>query len=178
MLQVLMKSIIQVEHSTVQDPLDVLQRVSFSPDLGESLARFLLLDGGKNHTYFIFLAHHAIFDAWSLPLLFKDIERIYFNQKAIAPRPFTSFVHHVLKSDLESNRDFWRGYFDALEVVHFPNPSSEIYSSGTAIQKLSLQMQLRHGLKARVTVANLLRAAWSLTLSHYSNTEDVYSGPH
>lgn len=173
MTQVLVKSSVRVEQSAVPDSLEASQRVAFAPGLGDPLARFLLMVGEQGHTHFLFLAHHAVFDAWSLPLLFKDVERLYTNQAVGSPTPFKSFVRHVVTSDTESSREFWRGYFDALDVVHFPDPLPEAYSAETTVQKASLQMELRHGLHPRITTATLLRAAWSLTLGHYANTEDV-----
>lgn len=173
MLQTLVKTHVHVEHSIVQDPLKLMQKVTFSPELGDSLARFLLLDGGEDNTFFIFLAHHAIFDAWTLPLLFQDVGKLYKNQTIAMPVPFKSFVHHVMKRDVESNRDFWRGYFNKLDVIHFPKPLTETYTSDTTIHKVSSQVTLRHNLQFNVTTATLLRAAWALTLSHYANTEDV-----
>lgn len=173
MLQALVKSPIRVEHSNLQHPLKALQKVVFSPGLGDRLAQFLFLYGGEESAYFIFSAHHAIFDAWSLPVLFQDVEKLYKDQTISAPVPFNMFVHHVMKSDTDSNRDFWRRYFNALDVVHFPKPLTEAYHSETKIEKVSSQVNLRRNVQAHVTTAGLLRAAWSLTLSHYANTEDL-----
>ncbi|KEF63699.1 uncharacterized protein A1O9_01677 [Exophiala aquamarina CBS 119918] len=173
MLQALVKSPIRVEHSTVKDPLKALQKVVFSPGLGDPLAQYLLLDDGEENTYFIFSAHHAIFDAWSLPLLFQDVGKLYNNRAITLPVAFNVFVHHVMKSDMKSNLDFWRRYFSDLDLVHFPKPLAEGYHSETNIEKISLQIRLQGSVQAHVTTAALLRAAWSLTLSHYTNTDDV-----
>ena len=173
MLQALVKSQIRVNYSIVQDPWEALQRVVFSPSLGDPLAQFLLLDGGEETAYFIFSAHHAIFDAWSLPILFQDVKKLYRNQTISAPVPFKTFVHHVMVSDVNSHRDFWRRYFDALDAVHFPKPLTEVYHSETTIEKVSSRVMLRRNVQTYVTTAILLRAAWFLTLSHYADSEDI-----
>ncbi|KAL4734758.1 hypothetical protein BDV11DRAFT_174477 [Aspergillus similis] len=144
---------------------------------GEPLARYALVPGtpGGKPSTFIWTAHHALYDGWSLPLLWKRVEKAYRDSGvSLQPHvaPFNRFIAHLRDMDVEATNAFWKSYLSSSTSPKFPQLPSQTY-------KPRVNSIHRHefGLTATshssgVTASTLIRAAWSLLMSQYTDAGD------
>lgn len=71
---------------------------------GTELCRWALVEKPSETRYFVWTAHHAIYDGWTLPRMFREIRQGYAGLLQAPPIPYNTFVHYVLQ--LESSDDY------------------------------------------------------------------------
>ncbi|KAI1076074.1 hypothetical protein F5B20DRAFT_584637 [Whalleya microplaca] len=141
--------------------------------LGTPLFRVRLVKESDKHV-FLLTIHHALYDGWSLGLLFDRLEAIYLNSPS-PPSPvpdYRAFVKYVTNVDRENALGFWRQQLRGLEAETFPplpSPSYQPNSDKVAIYHID---GLRMGGKTDVTLSTAIRAAFSLVIADYSNEND------
>ena len=157
-----------------------------------SLVRFALSRHPTlSTTSFTLWIHHALYDGWSLPLVFEALQRAY---QDLAPPPFLPvrrvgatdsqfppfqrFVKHVLDIDSTKAEAFWAHQFDALAAPIFPaltnlSPEYQIRPNRTIQQNLTIEWGQ---LQADATASTMLLAAWALVTMQYTSSSDVIFG--
>lgn len=142
--------------------------------------------GGLSRAYFVWTAHHACYDAWSMQLHLQDVEEQYRRLKKQGFRvaiesskrhrriPFNRFVDIVQRLDNDGARSFWQAEFSNGHPTMFPAIPAGYLPRPTAISSYDIQFQRRKGSELRTS--SLIRAAWAITLSNYSNSDDVVFG--
>ncbi|KAJ0418200.1 hypothetical protein BJY00DRAFT_315094 [Aspergillus carlsbadensis] len=161
---------------TVYDNEELCSRepaASFS--MGNSLVRLAVITNRawKSSPQFILTMHHAVYDAWTLPLLLKQAAAALAGEVLI-PRPFSPFIGYVLKSTAASEA-FWRSQFTGLDAPCFPPLPTPAYTPNPT-ESTTRRICLPQGLTDDFTVSTKLRLAWALTLSQYTSTQDVVFG--
>ncbi|KAH8693923.1 putative nonribosomal peptide synthase [Talaromyces proteolyticus] len=145
-----------------------------SMQYGDPLARYAIMDRDGQAPVFVWTAHHVLYDGWSLPLLLKRVEELY---KANGARleastvPFQDFIDHLQRADTVAAENFWKGQLSGISPPKFPHlPSvtyeprvNEIHSHQFALSRLSA---------SETTSSTLIRAAWALLMSQYSDAGD------
>ncbi|CRG88172.1 Nonribosomal peptide synthetase 8 [Talaromyces islandicus] len=145
-----------------------------SMQYGDSLARYAIVERGDLGATFIWTAHHALYDGWSLPLILQRVEQIYKSDKPsqdVKPVPFQQFISHLQNSEPISSENFWKEQllgvsppkFPHLPAVSYEPRVNEIYN-----HQLSLPQHSTTG----VTNSSLIRGAWSILMSQYSDAGD------
>jgi len=136
----------------------------------------LALTGDSENRHFIWTAHHAIYDGYSIGLLFDQVSR-YFEQN-IEPEPsyFNRFINYLTQSDIEESNSFWRNQFDGGQPASFPKQpvGGERQPRCDRVQRHSMILPHRHA--SRFTMSTILRAAWAMVLARYSDSDDVVFG--
>jgi hypothetical protein len=61
-------------------------------ELRDPLARCAIIKGSDDISYFIWTAHHIIYDGWSLPNIFNGVESIY---KGSTPGPTLGLKYFI-----------------------------------------------------------------------------------
>lgn len=164
---------------TVESALDGVSTV-FSSETG-LLSRYILVKESNNSvTHFVWLIHHALYDAWGLDILLKRSQDIYFNRGQSTTRPaYASFIAYLEKKNLQDSGDFWKSYLDNSSPSHFPPTISQI---GVEYQDITSKTLTRHinipqqFLSLGITMPILIRAAWALVLSSRTQSSDVCFG--
>ncbi len=144
--------------------------------LEDRLARFRLLARGDRCHKLYLQIHHSVYDAISLPIIFKDLEAIY-RQEAVSTGPsFHSWTSHIRSLDKTAAREFWAQTLKGSSMAHVvPHPKGRRPTSGSPCsEEIVIQVPMiktSHG-----TAANVVHAAWALVLSHITGKQDVVFG--
>ncbi|KFY06569.1 hypothetical protein V492_07948 [Pseudogymnoascus sp. VKM F-4246] len=145
---------------------------------GRQLTRFCVVDDhDKQVLYFVFTAHHSIFDSRFLDLLFAEVESAYGslssleNLPSLNITPYKSFAQDVFHSDISTAESFWNSLFSGLSFSTFPKAPSN--------KNLPVQRTLDYSINFPTPIGNLeypfsmiIRAAWALILAQYSDSSD------
>ena len=147
--------------------------------LGTPLVRFQIIQepAGDGRRFLVWTMHHAIYDGWSMPILIDRLEKAYRGEVMESQHspPFQEFVRHIIDIDRSEEARFWETQFDGLEAEAFPALPSSTYHPRTDT------LATRHigGLQwpnTDVTTSTVVRAAWSVAIAEYTDSDDVVFG--
>ena len=149
---------------------------------GKPLIRLALVHGSQSgNDHFVWTAHHSAYDGWSVQLIFRQLASLYSNDEKPTIVPFTGFIKHIL--DLHTETDdaasFWRGQMQGDVPTSFPTlPSSDYKPDPRDTLHFELRLPAKDYLKEAEghSMANILRAAWAMTLSQYLDASRVLFG--
>jgi amino acid adenylation domain-containing protein len=165
---------------TLEEYLDGESRASMTP--GDRLTRYGLVgeqseDQPKQQSrYFIWTAHHAIYDGWSIALLAKQLEHIFTEGAAPALPPFNGFLGYLATIGREALTKYWLSQLSGPGVPSsFPQLPSAAYVI-RADQKTHFPLQMPRQRGSEIMSSTVLRAAWALVMARYTESEDVVFG--
>ncbi|KAI7760061.1 hypothetical protein LZL87_012432 [Fusarium oxysporum] len=146
---------------------------------GGVLARYSIVkspDDGPCH--FVWVIHHALYDAWSMPSLLKLVSQFYHGDTAYEPIvEYANFIKYLADVDAEASDDFWKARFqDASLVSHFPKVSSAPAAQSCHESLTHTIQHSRSGLGMDITIPTIVRAAWALVLGSQTGSDDVVFG--
>ncbi len=151
------------------------------------LLRLTLVRLGERRYGFLWSYHHLILDRWSSTLVLQEVMAAYtaFSQGRelpLEPAPtLRGYFAWLKRQDLAAAEAYWRR---ALAGLRPPEPLLlEAPRSGALAERHTRRLlaaavaDLTAAVRRHQVTPNvLLRAAWALTLSRYSGTEDVVFG--
>ncbi|EED16046.1 nonribosomal peptide synthase, putative [Talaromyces stipitatus ATCC 10500] len=145
------------------------------------LTRYILVqEKNTSATYFVWLIHHALYDAWGLNILLKRVQEIYYNNSESTPKiSYSSFISYLERQNLQESGNFWKSYLANPSPTHFPPLANQIESLGenTTSKTLTQMVDIpQRFLSLGITVPILIRAAWALVLSNRTQSTDVCFG--
>ena len=141
------------------------------------LSRYALLTEG-DATYFIWTAHHAIYDGWSMRITFDTFNNVYRGIETTLP-PYSSFVRYLLKLDGDNARQFWAAQLNGAKSPSFPPKAGNSLSTTDTKNPSQIYTHTVKMVKQRTTSttqATILRAAWALVLARYCDSDDICFG--
>ena len=150
---------------------------SATMSLGQPLSRYAVVsDVSTGKRYFVWTIHHALYDAWSMPIVKDMVEKAYAGVAIEYPPSFNHFIKEVRKLEGEASEQFWRQYLDACEVPPFPVTSTPAYlpDARTTVDS-SFQIPRRRD-AAYYTLPTVLRAAMATLVGCYTDSDDVVFG--
>lgn len=141
---------------------------------GNLLTRYGLVTDGSDR-YFVWTAHHAVYDGWSTDLIFDMVHRAYQGKTSEPLAPYTRFIQYLSDLDKIQADQYWHGQLATYSGSDFPSTPAahKVVSDGTIEQILQLPSDSR---KSEITTATLLRAAWALLISKQTTSNDVVFG--
>ncbi|KAF4975480.1 hypothetical protein FZEAL_7743 [Fusarium zealandicum] len=164
----------QQSSSSLEEFLDRDKTEPMSP--GAPLSRFALVhDEALNKRYFVWTAHHAIYDGWSTDLIVEHARAAYKGLEVSRPAEFKHFVRYLSEPSRESSKDYWRAQLAGATGPQFPSLPSRSYipePDSLAERFISVEKSVR----SEITIATIIRAAWALVASQYSMSDDVVVG--
>jgi amino acid adenylation domain-containing protein len=88
---------------------DLVRNIVRSPsDLFTPPVRLCLVQHGDSDILLLTL-HHALYDAWTIPILTKDLEALYQNESLSPPSSFSSFVTYAQEGADPKHKDcYWK----------------------------------------------------------------------
>ncbi|KAF6832271.1 peptide synthetase, partial [Colletotrichum plurivorum] len=141
------------------------------------------LERGKSTVNMHLIMHHAIYDAYSLQLILRDLSLCLADRKPAAHPPVQKAISKVLQSpsDISDTEEFWKQLSTKAVVNRFPvlTPLSEQYpilATRTAFATTDFPSLTSRAKEVGVPVQVLLEAAWTRVLSAYLGEEDVVFG--
>ncbi|KAJ3194944.1 hypothetical protein HK101_001505, partial [Irineochytrium annulatum] len=149
-----------------------------------SFMRFtvLLLDDGRVRV--VWACHHAVVDGWSIQIILNEWRLACSGTRLDAPLAhFRDHVEWLGKQPRGSSETFWKAMFagapesKALSLPVFDEASLGGRSAYTdVLSSVTLRSLEKVCRNLHVTVSSLVRAAWALTLKHYTCSSDVLFG--
>ncbi|KAJ5884891.1 hypothetical protein N7495_009401 [Penicillium taxi] len=150
--------------------------------IGQTLARFAIIQPQLYHdqdsVYMVLTLHHALYDGWSLPLLLRQVDMAYHNESPQA-YPFTPFIQYVITNGRgPAAQAFWNAEFAALEAPPFPALRQSAFAPQIPSRRGSVEttVPIDFQANATVTLSNIIRLAWAIVVSAYTDSEDVLYG--
>ncbi|RDI68116.1 non-ribosomal peptide synthetase [Nocardia pseudobrasiliensis] len=147
------------------------------------LLRFTLVLTGERRSELIFTAHHVLLDGWSLPLLIRDLLRLYGDGAALPPVPdYREFLKWLGHRDIDAGVRAWVG---ELEGVREPTllAGSADSTAATEVGRVDVPItsQLAQALSERagrlgITLNTVVQAAWGILLAASTGRRDVLTG--
>jgi amino acid adenylation domain-containing protein len=145
---------------------------------GGALLRFALVNNA-NACYFVWSAHHAAYDGWSVSITLSQVRHVLTDMGMdFKPVPFKNFIRHLTQIDATAQSAFWESQFPENKTPPLSFPSVPIgyqaQTHETLKQSLSTRVKCADGLN--ITSSTILRAAWASVISKYSGHKDVVFG--
>lgn len=148
------------------------------PRDGGILCRYTIVGEGTHAPHFVWTAHHALYDGWGLPILLSRVEARYKNPQISIQESVPSyqrFIEYLSGVNGAESDEFWQSRFAESTSPKFPQLPHPAYQ----VQATSLLTHTARILKPpgmELTVPSVVRSAWALVVSIYSNSDDVIFG--
>ncbi|KAM0805972.1 nonribosomal peptide synthase Pes1 [Usnea florida] len=176
-LQVVVSEQIDWSESSNLEDLSATERIMPAYN-GASLTGYAVVHNDFNEAYFVWTVHHALYDGWSSDLILDKVEAHYKSSDTVSSNEGTSystFIRYLSNVDAVQSDRFWQSKLEGTNSPQFPmlpTPNYEPRVTNHLVHTVSLART--SGME--FTAASLIRAAWALTISAYSNSEDVVFG--
>lgn len=147
-------------------------------ELGRDLARFAWINNDNGKSYIVWTLHHALYDEWSINLLFDDFSQLALLPREAASRPtrrpaFSKFIKALTKIDRHASRAFWNDKLVHLEGCR--SICAEMDNSFRTSDQLEISCSL-YGSESVFQQSTIVVAVWALMISHLSGRETVAFG--
>ncbi|CAG1997412.1 unnamed protein product [Fusarium graminearum] len=175
-MQVVVNEALQWEEvdSSLEDFIEKDKKEPMSP--GAPLSRFAIVtDKALDKRYFVWTAHHAIYDGWSTDLIVEHARAAYKGQEVSRPAQFKHFIRYLAEDSRESSKAYWKTQLAGATGPQFPSlPSRSYIPDPTSLTERFIKLD--KAAKSDITIATVIRAAWALLASQYSMRDDVVFG--
>ena len=143
---------------------------------GGCLATYTIIEDSAQ---FVWTAHHAIYDGWSLPILLDRVEACYSNTSlpdVELGRGYLRFIKYLTEVDKAVMDAFWLRKLSETTAAQFPVlPHTSYQVQATSVMSHAARVSRKAG--STITLPSAIRAAWGLIIADYSgNSEDVVFG--
>lgn len=174
----------EIEHVEVQDLTEVGNLIENAKKmskakLGNGALFQLKFVSCKERTCVLISIAHALYDGWSLSLLYRDLEMAFYGtlQTRTSAKPF---LQRIIASATEDGDRFWAGYLDGVA----PSTLPELWKDGAEDKlhrteyssKKPVSDILSFCKKRGISLQVLCQACWALVLAHRVKGLDVTFG--
>ncbi|KAJ6076481.1 hypothetical protein N7499_008462 [Penicillium canescens] len=133
---------------------------------------------GSSTSYFVWSVHHALYDGWSIPLVFRKVEENYLAaQTKRVGTPYSLFIDYLVKKNMKESDAFWKSYLAGLSSTPFPQNKNAvpdaIRAGNTQYHTLNVS---RTPNSVDFTIPVLMRAAWAIVVATHTSSGDVCFG--
>lgn len=133
----------------------------------------------KERTFVFISIAHALYDGWSLSLLYRDLE-MAFHGTLQTRTPARYFLQRVLASTTEDGDRFWTGYLDGvtssiLLELREDGVEEKLHRMKYSSEKPAADI-LSFCKKQGISLQVLCQACWALVLAHRVKALDVTFG--
>lgn len=156
-------------------------------DFGDALSQYCLVkDPNDPHkTCFVWTAHHAIYDDWSLGLINAKIRRAYSDSNLAlteSPKP-KQLVQYFQSLDRAAIYEYWRAHYAGVEFKPlFSLPAGRYWEADQEIplrltfSPIAAKMGTTTTTATTFTTPAVITVAWALALSVQFQTADIALG--
>uniref|UniRef100_A0A8H7N4P6 Carrier domain-containing protein n=1 Tax=Bionectria ochroleuca TaxID=29856 RepID=A0A8H7N4P6_BIOOC len=156
----------------IEEYMDEISQISMT--YGSRLSRWALIQEPCGKSYLVLVAHHAIYDGWTLQLVLRTIGNSYYAASLPAPTSFDYFMRYVGGVNVQSGEEYWRNQLVDSKRSIFPESTKKSRVSGDHVCRR--EITLPSSSDRSITKATIVRAAWALMLAQYCATDDVCFG--
>ncbi|KAJ4310768.1 non-ribosomal peptide synthetase nps2 [Fusarium piperis] len=124
---------------------------------------------------------HALYDGWSLSLLFQDLQAIYEGREVSQPA-VEPFLARISKSDSLEAQEFWMQYLDGASPTLISKQESGSPPATDKLQRREFKSTINlveiNTLCKNLSISlqTLCQACWAITLAHQTRSLDVTFG--
>ncbi|KAJ3544059.1 hypothetical protein NM208_g3252 [Fusarium decemcellulare] len=149
-----------------------------SMDLGQPLTRYALIQGDSDKPkYFVWTIHHALYDGWSMRLVFDVVNRTFRGEQAMREWPqFQQFIKYVDSQDDEVNARYWRESLEGFDSAAYPEIPTSVMEQPVPNSSAEHSFTYSRAKNSGIMTATLVRAAWALVAGRMSSSSDVVFG--
>lgn len=148
---------------------------------GGALSAYCLIKDPNDarKTFFVWTAHHIIYDGWALGLLNTKLRRSYANSNFAPTEELKpeQLVQYFQSLDRTAIQDYWRAHYAGVTIK--PLLSSPVGRSWVADQNLPLRINLSPtsiNSGSQFTIPTITSVSWALALSRHFRVADVALG--
>jgi hypothetical protein len=137
---------------------------------GDNINSFALAADRK---HFVWTIHHALYDGWSLALLWKEIYATWLNggeSGSLPERPmFSRLVRFIKQPASGDSTEYWKKHLSGYKGPVFPAYDRE------PKHDVRIEGEIRHSLPPNhaLSISARLQTAWLCTLIAFSDTTDI-----
>ncbi|EUC49199.1 hypothetical protein COCMIDRAFT_2056 [Bipolaris oryzae ATCC 44560] len=163
------------EHGT--DTSEYLRRDRNEPmDLGTALFRYgLVKEPESDQMNFVITMHHAVYDGWSMPLVFDHVNSAFNGLHTERPTSFKHFIKHLTSLDPADAQQYWKKRLEGTSPHQFPPLPQKGYTT-QADSLLEHYVTVPTSAHSKLTLATIIRGAWALVSSLYIGHPDIVFG--
>jgi len=143
---------------------------------GKRLARFRLFVSDTGTQNLGIGLCHSLFDGFSMPLIYRDLEAAYSGtlENLVAP-PYSLYIRHSIQTSQHSDTStFWAELLRGSRITRIFKPQLESLSGG--MMQLTRSFQYTWKRHNGTSLAIVLKAAFALTLAKMSRSNDITFG--
>jgi amino acid adenylation domain-containing protein len=175
-LQVVLRDGVEWHHLT--DLQDISEAHRHLPAKhGGALTTYAIVGEDTSSPFFVWTAHHAVYDGWSLPIMLNKVEEEYLrpSKDELTTVPYSRFVRYLSTVDAKASDQFWLSTFEDMSAPQFPQLPSPDYKVQASSQLLhNIPVTRRSGME--ITMPSMIRSAWALLIATFSGSDDVLWG--
>ncbi|KAB8252355.1 hypothetical protein BDV35DRAFT_404997 [Aspergillus flavus] len=155
--------------------LDALGKLHGNQDKGVSINPMcqvaLVKHNGDQH--FALKIHHALCDGWSLKLILGQLDLAYRKEASLTPSYFNTFIKYL--DSIAGWEDYWTSEFRDLQAPIYPAlPSPSYMPRPTSLRDHAIHNL--HMADSGMRLPILIKLAWSILVSNYTDSDDVVIG--
>jgi amino acid adenylation domain-containing protein len=138
---------------------------------GKPLVR-LTLCRRQHSSQLVLNIHHSVYDGWSLPLLFAEVEAAY-QGKSLVAHPVSPFIRYLQSTP--DGAPHWNSTLDGFKTPEFPELPSGTYKPCPLTTKTTnFTTSISQGREFPPNI--YIRLAWALTQARNQENRDVVFG--
>lgn len=173
--------VLSSNENTIEAIKDIMQRASEAVDMLKAPPLRITIVRAPQKRYLVLSISHALYDGWSMGLMYEDVESAYFAIGSLPSRPSCRILLEAIfdMSPKDSER-FWKQMLSGAPTSNFPllenvsRPTiTHRFERQSALQFWEIQTFCK---QVGVTVQSLGQMCWGLLLAHYLGESDVLFG--
>ncbi|KAI3537520.1 amino acid adenylation domain-containing protein [Colletotrichum filicis] len=142
---------------------------------GDSLNRFAVITSKSGDVTFVWTIHHMLYDGWSLAMLCDRLNDLYHGRAVKPATDYRNFIEYTQNITAKTYASYWKTELQGVSLSSFPEaPKLGHQSFARAVVRDELRINIDKS--SRITMSTIVRAAWSLMISHFSQSNDVLFG--
>ncbi|KAB8255070.1 hypothetical protein BDV32DRAFT_154598 [Aspergillus pseudonomiae] len=118
--------------------------------------------------------HHALYDGWSMSLIFDALDKSYRSETIPIAPPFQAFIEYVKNSSQSQAQEFWKDQFRDFDAQKFPVLPCPAYRP-KCDERLELDID-DVAPNGEYTASTRIRLAWAILLSTITSSADASFG--
>ncbi|WP_439678572.1 amino acid adenylation domain-containing protein [Embleya sp. MST-111070] len=152
------------------------------------LLRLTLVTLGPDRAELVLTAHHVLFDGWSLPVMTRDLLRLYGNGSDATALPrargYRDFLSWLSRRDRDRSARAWAAELDGFDepalIAPRATPGADTF---TGIGQVDVPLTgeqaralARRAAELGLTLNTVVQGAWAVVLGHATGRTDVVFG--
>jgi aryl carrier-like protein len=142
---------------------------------GQPLSRYAIIDNAQTR-HFVWTAHHAVYDGWSVALILNRLTTAYESQTVDPSPAYAGFIAYLQDLKPEQQEAYWRAQLDGCAPPNFPPQGMRSAEEEQQHRVFTETLPFTQRKGSGSTASSLIRAAWALLVARYSGADEATFG--